>query len=112
MTNTGYPHIVRDADGVLRVHEHWFKVIMLIGDHVYGGDSAEQLVRAHPPLTLAQAHMVLAFYYDHKDVIDAELAERERRAGALQAEAQAGRGEDGLRERLRAIRAELDRRLA
>ena len=78
MTNTGYPHIVRDDDGILRVSEHWFKVIMLIGDHVYGGDDAAALVAHHPPLTLGQAHAVLAYYYDHKDEVEAELERQER----------------------------------
>jgi hypothetical protein len=110
MTSTGYPHIVRDDDGVLRVREHWFKVIMLIGDHVYGGDTAEQLAAAHPPLALGEAHMVLAYYYDHKAAIDAELAERGRHADGLRTELETRQGPDSLRDRLRAIRAELDRR--
>ena len=86
MTNTGYAHIERDAEGILRVREHRFKVILLIGDHVYRGMGAADLVEAHPPLTPGQAHSVLAYYYDHSDEIDAELARRSRQAKDLRAE--------------------------
>lgn len=33
--------------------------------------------RQHPELSLAQAHGVLAYYYDHKEEIDRELAEQD-----------------------------------
>lgn len=108
MTNTGYPHIVRDDGGVLRVEPHWFKVRLLIGEHVYG-DDAEQIAAAHPPLTLAQAHMILAYYYDHKAEIDAELAERERQADELRAEIEERQGPHPARDRLRTLKAEWDR---
>ena len=112
MTNTGYPHIERDEGGVLRVQGHGFKVLLLIGDHVYRGDTAEQIAAAHPPLMLGEAHMLLAYYYDHKDAIDAELARRERRAEELRSQIEARQGHDELREKLRTIRAEVERRLA
>lgn len=78
MTATDYPHIVRDDNGILRVGEQWYKVIMLIGDHVYRGMDTAALIEAHPGLTLGEAHSLLAYYYDHKDEIDAELARRLR----------------------------------
>jgi uncharacterized protein (DUF433 family) len=86
MTQTEYPHIERDADGIPRVREHGFKVIMLIGDHVYRGMSAADLVEAHPPLTLGQAYTVLAYYHDHQNHLDAELARRQERADDLRRE--------------------------
>jgi uncharacterized protein (DUF433 family) len=86
MTTTGYPHIELDANGALRVRGHGFKVIMLIGDHVYRGMGAADLVEAHPPLTLGQAYAVLAYYYDHQDALDAELARRKQCADDLRAE--------------------------
>jgi hypothetical protein len=105
MLKTEYPHIVRDDEGKLRVENAWFKVIMLIGDHVYGGWEAADLVEHHPPLTLGQAHSILAYYYDHKDEIDRELAERERNAERLLKEFEARQGP-------RLTRAELEARLA
>jgi hypothetical protein len=97
MRRTSYPHIVRDADGLLRVRNPWFKVIMLVGDHVYRGMGAAELVEAHPPLTLSEAHSVLAYYYDHQPELDAELDRRRRHAD----EARADLEDTGLRERLR-----------
>ena len=34
----------------------------------------EELVRRFPHLTLAQVHAALAYYYDHREEIDAEIA--------------------------------------
>lgn len=102
MTTTGYAHIVRDQAGVLRVHDGWFKVIMLVGEHVYRGDDAATLAAEHPPLTLGAAHSVLAYYYDHKHELDAELARREREAEALREAIVAAQSPSPLRERLRA----------
>jgi uncharacterized protein (DUF433 family) len=55
------------------------------------GKSPEQILVEHPDLSLAQIHAALAYYYDHMDEIEAELAAEEggderyerRRAEAL-----------------------------
>jgi hypothetical protein len=39
--------------------------------------------RAYPDLTPAQIHAALAYYYDNRDEIDAELAEDEAWAESL-----------------------------
>jgi hypothetical protein len=85
-TATGYAHIVRDDDGHLRVGEGWHKLIALVGEHVFLGSGPVELAAAHPPLTLGEAYEVLAYYYDHQDELDVELAERERDAERLREE--------------------------
>jgi uncharacterized protein (DUF433 family) len=110
MSETGYPHIVSDGEGKLRVQDAWFKVIMLIGDHVYHGWEAADLVEHHPPLTLGQAHSILAYYYDHKNEIDRELEERERDAGRLLQEIEARQGPQLTRSELEARLAERRKR--
>jgi len=42
------------------------------------GRSAEQIVRDFPQLSLAQVYSALAYYYDHRDVIDGHVREDER----------------------------------
>jgi len=38
------------------------------------GKTPEQILVEYPGLTLAQVHGALAYYYDHQDEIEAELA--------------------------------------
>jgi hypothetical protein len=38
--------------------------------------SPEELAYQHPHLTLGQVHFALAYYWDHREEIDADLANR------------------------------------
>lgn len=77
MPATAYPHIVRDAQGHLRIEGAHYKVLVLLEEHVRAGRNAEELVEAHELLTLAQAHSLLAFYYDNKAELDEALRLRD-----------------------------------
>jgi uncharacterized protein (DUF433 family) len=79
MADTGYPHIVRDDQGWLRVNETGVPLVRIIAEHVYGNATVEQLTRLCPPLTRGQAHAVLAYYYDHQPAIEEELRAYEHR---------------------------------
>jgi uncharacterized protein (DUF433 family) len=83
MSTVAYPHIVRDSEGRLRVEGAWYKVIVLLEQHVYRGYDAGEMVEHYPELTLAQAHALLGYYYDNKEEIDAEVRRREEEAQAL-----------------------------
>ena len=76
--DTGYQHIELREDGTPMVAGTGLKVPILVIEHLYHGADASSLVEAYPSLTLAQAHSVLGYYYDHKDAIDADIARRER----------------------------------
>jgi len=39
-----------------------------------GGDAPEAILEHYPDLTLARVHAALAYYYDHPQEIEAELA--------------------------------------
>jgi hypothetical protein len=67
---------------------------MLVGEHVYRGSGPAELVEAHPSLTLGQAYGALAYYYDHLDELDTELAERTQYATEMESA-----GNDALRAR-------------
>lgn len=45
---------------------------------------APQIQRRYPFLSLAQIHSALAYYYDHKSEIDAELREEDELADKLE----------------------------
>jgi hypothetical protein len=42
-------------------------------DYLAHGWSAEEICRQHPYLTPAEAHSALAYYFDHRTEIDAEV---------------------------------------
>ena len=73
---TSYEHIALDDHGVPIIVDANTKVVELINEmHAYGWSPTEMHLQ-HPHLSLGQIHSALAYYYDHKDDIDAD---RERR---------------------------------
>ena len=80
-------HLAIGEDGIVRVAGTGLKVRLLAGHHRYHGYTAEQLTQAHVDLTLAQAHSVLAHYYDHKAEMDADMDRRNEMAERMRAEA-------------------------
>ena len=50
------------------------------------GRSAEEIVRDFPQLSLAQVYAALAYYYDHRTEIDAQLQEDEQTVEAMKAQ--------------------------
>ena len=76
MPAIAYPHIVRAADGHLRIEGAHYKVMVLLEEHTERGWGVAELVEAHEMLTLAQAHALLAFYYDNKAEMDEALRQR------------------------------------
>lgn len=70
-----YPHIVT-ANGESARMERLprIRVAQIAADHIGNGWSAEEIIRQYPHLTAAEVHTALAYYYDHREAIDAELA--------------------------------------
>src|SRR5215203_2940201 len=78
MTVATNNHIMIDDLGVAGIAGTRFKVIELVKAMLAWYPTVQQLHEAYPDLSLAQIHAALAYYYDHKSVIDAEI-ERETR---------------------------------
>jgi uncharacterized protein (DUF433 family) len=74
MSTVAYPHIEL-RDGKPRIAGTGFKVRMLVEEYLVRGVEAIELQRSHPQLTLAQIYSALAYYHDHKEEIDREIAE-------------------------------------
>lgn len=55
------------------------KVSQVAAEHEHLGMSADEIVEAHPHITLADVHAALAYYYDHS----AEIRDEWREAAAL-----------------------------
>ena len=90
-------HVQLDADGVAWIDDSNVKVIEVVLDRLAHGWSAEEVHLEHPDLSLAQVHAALAWYYDHRAELDAEI---ERRLAGVEAQ-MAQAGETPLKRRLR-----------
>lgn len=77
-----YPHIVVDEKGAV-IEGTTLKVVELVAEQLAYGWSPEELCLQHPYLTLGQVHAALAYYWDHAEKLDKEIAERLRRVDAL-----------------------------
>lgn len=70
-----YPHI-RKADGEPARLDRLprIRVAQIVADHLGNGWSTEEIIRQHPHLAPAEVHTALAYCFDHREEIDAELA--------------------------------------
>jgi uncharacterized protein (DUF433 family) len=54
------------------------KVAQIASEHEHLGMTPDQIVEAHPHLTLADVHAALSYYYDHLEAVRADWRESER----------------------------------
>ena len=74
MSTLAYPHILAD-DGPARLERlPRVRVAQIVADHLGNGWSAEEILRQYPHLEPAEVHAALAYYFDHREEVDAELA--------------------------------------
>lgn len=73
---TLYQHIQINPDGLAYIAGTTMKVIELIEAHLVYGWSPEELHFQHPYLTMGQIYNALAYYWDHKERLDAEMTSR------------------------------------
>jgi hypothetical protein len=75
MSALDYPHILKSANDVARLERlPRIRVAMIVADHLGNGWSAEEILRQYPHLYPAEVHAALAYYFDHREEIDLELA--------------------------------------
>lgn len=83
LVETRYAHIVIDNDGVPYIAGTKMKVIELVlAQSAYGWSPAE-LHFQYPHLSLGQIHSALAFYWDHQDDLDQDIARRREQIAQL-----------------------------
>ncbi|MFQ3631876.1 DUF433 domain-containing protein [Roseiflexus sp.] len=87
MTITPYEHIVLDDRGSAKVAGTTMKVIELIIAQTAYGWSPEELHFQYPYLSLGQIHSALAYYWDHKEVLDRAIAQQLMHIDVLQTQA-------------------------
>lgn len=99
MATTAYPHIAFTAEGQPYIEGTRIKVELVAIDRTAGGMQPEEIADLYPPLTPGQVYSALAYYDDHKDEVDRQIAEGERMEHDLKASHDSS---PRLRERLRA----------
>src|SRR5438105_1067242 len=83
MRPTEYPHILWNEDkGVACVAGTRLKVSDVVA-HYLAGEPVESIVENFPPHTPAEIFSALAYYHDHIDDVDREMADRRHRAEAV-----------------------------
>lgn len=75
-TATSYEHIRLDENGVPYIAGTTMKVIELVMANMAHGWSPEELHFQHPYLSMSQIHSALAYYWEHKDALDADIEQR------------------------------------
>lgn len=73
---TTYEHVELDEDGVPTIAGTSMKVVDLVVAQMAYGWSPQELHFQHPYLTLGQIHSALAYYWDHKEALDADIEQR------------------------------------
>jgi hypothetical protein len=70
-----YPHIIKEEGQPARLERiPRVRVAQIVMDYLAYGWSVEEMCRQHPYLTLAEAHTAMAYYFDHQNEIDTEIA--------------------------------------
>lgn len=78
---TDYPHIERDRNvcgGTPHVKGTRITVSLIAREAETLRMSPDEIIAAHPHLTLAQVHSALAYFYDHRAEIEALMETAER----------------------------------
>jgi len=69
-----YPHIETPSDGSARLARlPRIRVAQIALDYLAHGWSADEMCRQHPYLTPAEAHVAMAYYFDHQTEVDEEI---------------------------------------
>lgn len=96
LTETRYEHIILTDTGVPLIAGTTMKVIELVRETQAYGWSPEELHFQHPYLSLGKIHSALAYYWDHHDVLDADISRRD----AIVAEMRAAQKKTALHEKV------------
>jgi uncharacterized protein (DUF433 family) len=81
MSAVTYAHIVKTpgvCGGRPRIDGHRIRVQDVAVAHVWQGMSAAEICRQYPGITAAEVHSALAYFYDHRAEIEANVEADER----------------------------------
>lgn len=79
MLKTSHAYLARNSGisgGSLVLKGTRIRVIDIALEYEYLGKSPDEIVRAHPHLSLAQVHDAISYYYENQRNLDAEILKR------------------------------------
>jgi uncharacterized protein (DUF433 family) len=76
VATVAYAHIEMNPEGQAVIAGTRIKVRMIALDRIAYGWDAEEIQRQHPDLSLGEIHSALAYYFDHKEEMDQDIALR------------------------------------
>jgi uncharacterized protein (DUF433 family) len=82
-----------------RIDGHRIKVEDVAIWHERMGLSPDEIVSAHPSISLSDVHAALAYYFEHRERIDADIWEGERMVEEMKAKAPPSLVQEKLRQR-------------
>lgn len=84
VTATEYKYIQLDEQGTAIISGSTMKVIELVTSHQVQGWTPEMLQAEYPHLSLGQIYSALAYYWDHQEILDAEMRRRDAYVRAIE----------------------------
>jgi len=69
--------------GRARIRGTRIRISEIAWRYVYAGEAPDEILEAHPQLTLAQLHAALSYYYARRDEIDEELRADDARVAEM-----------------------------
>jgi Uncharacterized conserved protein len=97
LTTTQHKYIELNENKVPYIAGTTMKVIELISGHLAFGWSPEEIKFQHPYLSMSQIYSTLAYYWDNKEELDADIQRRFENVETLRQQA----GESALVKKLR-----------
>ncbi|MBW4495307.1 MAG: DUF433 domain-containing protein [Oscillatoria princeps RMCB-10] len=98
LTKSEHKYVELDERNVPLIAGTTMKVVELVEAHLIYGWNPEEIHRQHPYLSMSQIYSALAYYWDRKEELDADMERRFQDAERLRQEA----GESPLAKKLRA----------
>jgi uncharacterized protein (DUF433 family) len=85
---TEYPHIVLSQDNIPLIAGTTMKVVeLVIAQQTYGW-TPEEIQINHRHLNMGQIYAALAYYWDHREALDADIQRREAYVTQLEQQAE------------------------
>ena len=84
---TSYEHVSLDKQGAPLIAGTTMKVVELVMAQKAHGWSPEELHFQHPYLSMSQIHSALAYYWEHKETLDADIDRRGQYAEKMRQDA-------------------------
>lgn len=91
--------LTTDTQGVVRIKDSRIPIDFIIYDYL-AGDSAEEIARNYPTLSLSDVHAVLSYFLAHKKEVNAYIAEQEAIAETKYKDIRHRSAQEGLRQQL------------